>query len=238
MAASASAERDAAGDDAAARAVRELAADLLPSTREISGRLVDHLAATLPELAADDDEELRQELLTSADANIDQVLRLLRAGARGGRGRGADRGRPVRPQPRTPRGHVAGAAALLSPGARVVLGPLVAGAARAHRRRRRAPRGPRAELDVHVRLRRSDLRQPRGGVRDRARAAGARRCSAAPRDRPRGSRRRAHRRGARRPQARLRAAPPPRGSARVEQRERGARPGAGGARGGGRTGTG
>jgi PucR C-terminal helix-turn-helix domain/GGDEF-like domain len=81
MAASASAERDAAPDDAAARAMRELAADLLPSTREISGRLVDHLVATLPELAADDDEELRRELLTSADANIDQVLRLLRAGA-------------------------------------------------------------------------------------------------------------------------------------------------------------
>src|SRR6187200_1876050 len=50
MAASASAERDAARDDAAAR-------------------------------AADDDEELRRELLTSADANIDQVLRLQRAGA-------------------------------------------------------------------------------------------------------------------------------------------------------------
>ena len=29
---------------------------------------LDHLAATLPELAADDDEELRQELLTSACA--------------------------------------------------------------------------------------------------------------------------------------------------------------------------
>jgi hypothetical protein len=81
MAASASAERGAAPDDAAARAMRELAADLLPSTREISGRLVDRLAATLPELAADDDEELRRGLLTSADANIDQVLRLLRAGA-------------------------------------------------------------------------------------------------------------------------------------------------------------
>ena len=80
MATSASAERDAVRDDAAPRAVRELAADLLPSTREISQGLVEHLTAALPELAADDDE-LREEMLASAEANIDQVLRLLRAGA-------------------------------------------------------------------------------------------------------------------------------------------------------------
>ena len=79
MPTSASAERDAVRDDAAPRAVRELAADLLRSTREISQGLADHLTAALPELAADD--ELREELLVSAEANIDQVLRLLRAGA-------------------------------------------------------------------------------------------------------------------------------------------------------------
>lgn len=56
MATSASAERDAVRDDAAPRAVRELAADLLPSTREISQGLVEHLTAALPELAAGDDE--------------------------------------------------------------------------------------------------------------------------------------------------------------------------------------
>jgi PucR C-terminal helix-turn-helix domain/GGDEF-like domain len=80
MATSASAERDAVRDDAAPRAVRELAADLLPSTREISQGLVEHLTAALPELAGGDDE-LREEMLASAEANIDQVLRLLRAGA-------------------------------------------------------------------------------------------------------------------------------------------------------------
>ncbi len=53
MATSASAERDAVRDDAAPRAVRELAAELLPSTREISQGLVEHLTA---ELAAGDDE--------------------------------------------------------------------------------------------------------------------------------------------------------------------------------------
>ena len=55
--------------------MRELAADLLPSTREISQGLVEHLTAALPELAAGDDE-LREEMLASAEANIDQVLRL------------------------------------------------------------------------------------------------------------------------------------------------------------------
>jgi hypothetical protein len=56
MASSASAERDAVRDDAAPRAVRELAADPLTSTREISQGLVEHLTAALSELAAGDDE--------------------------------------------------------------------------------------------------------------------------------------------------------------------------------------
>ena len=47
---------------------------------EISQGLVEHLTAALPELAAGDDE-LREAMLASAEANIDQVLRLLRAGA-------------------------------------------------------------------------------------------------------------------------------------------------------------
>jgi hypothetical protein len=62
-------------------AVRELAADLLPSTGKISQGLADHLAATVPELAADDDDELRAETRASCEANVDQVLRLLRLGA-------------------------------------------------------------------------------------------------------------------------------------------------------------
>jgi hypothetical protein len=61
--------------------VRELAAELLPATRELSQGLADHLAATVPELAAIDDDELREETRSSSEANVDQVLRLLRAGA-------------------------------------------------------------------------------------------------------------------------------------------------------------
>ena len=70
---SASAERDAVRDDAASRPMRSS-----PLTcclrREISQGLVEHLTAALPELAAGDDE-LREEMLASAEANIDQVLR-------------------------------------------------------------------------------------------------------------------------------------------------------------------
>src|SRR5258707_768069 len=62
-------------------AVRELAADMLPSTPELARALTDHLYATMPELAARDDEGLREETRASSEANIDQVLRLLRLGA-------------------------------------------------------------------------------------------------------------------------------------------------------------
>jgi DNA-binding PucR family transcriptional regulator len=62
-------------------AVRELAADLLPSAHEISRGLTDHLVATMPELAAIDDDELREETRASTEANVDQVLRLLRLDA-------------------------------------------------------------------------------------------------------------------------------------------------------------
>jgi hypothetical protein len=60
--------------------VRELAAELLATTRELSKGMTDHLAATVPELSASDDDELREETRASSEANVDQVLRLLRAG--------------------------------------------------------------------------------------------------------------------------------------------------------------
>jgi hypothetical protein len=62
-------------------AVKELAAELLLSTREISQGMADHLAAKVPELAPADDGELREETRASCEANIDQILRLLRSGA-------------------------------------------------------------------------------------------------------------------------------------------------------------
>lgn len=62
-------------------AVRELAAELLPFVRELAHQMATHLAATVPELAADRDDELRDETRASCEANIDQILRLLRAGA-------------------------------------------------------------------------------------------------------------------------------------------------------------
>jgi hypothetical protein len=62
-------------------AVRELAAALVPSAGELAQGLADHLAATVPELAAVDDDDLREETRASCEANVDQVLRLLRAGA-------------------------------------------------------------------------------------------------------------------------------------------------------------
>ena len=81
MAAPASAERGAVPRDGMPPAVSELAAALLPSTRELAQGLADHLAATVTELAAVDDDDLREETRASSEANVDQVLRLLRAGA-------------------------------------------------------------------------------------------------------------------------------------------------------------
>jgi hypothetical protein len=62
-------------------AVRELAAELLPSVREISQGMAEHLSATVPELDATGDDELGEETRASCEANIDQILRLLRGGA-------------------------------------------------------------------------------------------------------------------------------------------------------------
>jgi hypothetical protein len=63
-------------------AVQQLAAELLPRTRELALGMAAHLYATIPELAAMQDDELRAELTASAEANIAQVLRLLGHGAR------------------------------------------------------------------------------------------------------------------------------------------------------------
>jgi hypothetical protein len=62
-------------------AVQELAAELLPRTRELARGMAEHLYAAIPELNALEDEGLRAELLASTEANIGQVLRLLASGA-------------------------------------------------------------------------------------------------------------------------------------------------------------
>ena len=62
-------------------AVQELSAELLPRTPELARGMAQHLYAAIPELNALEDEELRAELLGSAEANLGQVLRLLAAGA-------------------------------------------------------------------------------------------------------------------------------------------------------------
>ena len=58
-------------------AVQEVAEELLAQTRELGLGMAEHLYATIPELAATQDDELRAELLASTEANIAQVLRLL-----------------------------------------------------------------------------------------------------------------------------------------------------------------
>ena len=60
---------------------QELAAELLPSTPELAREMAGHLFAAVPELAAVDDEEIMAELAASAEANIRQVLWLLKRGA-------------------------------------------------------------------------------------------------------------------------------------------------------------
>jgi hypothetical protein len=63
-------------------AVRELARELLPRSGELARGMTDHLYATISELAASDDEGLREELFDSAEANVAQVMWLLgRAGS-------------------------------------------------------------------------------------------------------------------------------------------------------------
>src|SRR5438093_260902 len=63
-------------------AVREAAAEMLPSAPELARGMTDHIFATVPELAArSGDDALREETRASCEANIDQSLRLLRLGA-------------------------------------------------------------------------------------------------------------------------------------------------------------
>jgi hypothetical protein len=61
--------------------VPELAAELLTKTPELARGMADHLYATIPELAATEDGELMTDLLASAEANLRQVLWVLKRGA-------------------------------------------------------------------------------------------------------------------------------------------------------------
>ena len=60
---------------------QELAAELLPSTPQLAREMAEHLYAAVPELAALDDDEIVADLAASAEANIRQVLWLLKRGA-------------------------------------------------------------------------------------------------------------------------------------------------------------
>jgi hypothetical protein len=71
----------ALAEPASRPAVQEVAAGLLPATPELARGMAEHLYASIPELAAMEDDELRAELLGSTEANIGQVLRLLALGA-------------------------------------------------------------------------------------------------------------------------------------------------------------
>src|SRR6266496_1652648 len=62
-------------------AVRELAAELLPESPRFADAMTDRLLAAIPELAERDDGELREETRASSEANIAQVLRLMKLGA-------------------------------------------------------------------------------------------------------------------------------------------------------------
>src|SRR5882757_156665 len=62
-------------------AVRETAEELLPSTADLGRGMAEHLSSSIPEIAEFDDDEFNAELLASCEANIGQVLRMLRDGA-------------------------------------------------------------------------------------------------------------------------------------------------------------
>ena len=61
--------------------MQELAAELLTTTPELARGMADHLYATIPELAAAGDDELTGDLIASAEANLRQVLWVLKRGA-------------------------------------------------------------------------------------------------------------------------------------------------------------
>jgi DNA-binding PucR family transcriptional regulator len=66
---------------ARATIVQELAAELLASTPALARGMAVHLAESIPELAGAQDGEPAPELLASTEANVGQVLRVLKAGA-------------------------------------------------------------------------------------------------------------------------------------------------------------
>jgi hypothetical protein len=63
-------------------AVRETAGELLPITPDLGRGMADHISSAMPEFDEIEDDELRAELLASAEANISQVLRMLAHDAR------------------------------------------------------------------------------------------------------------------------------------------------------------
>jgi DNA-binding PucR family transcriptional regulator len=65
---------------ARATIVQEVAAELLASTPALARGMAVHLAESVPELAGTEDGELAPELLASTEANIGQVLHVLKAG--------------------------------------------------------------------------------------------------------------------------------------------------------------
>jgi DNA-binding PucR family transcriptional regulator len=63
-------------------AVRETAEELLPTTPKLGRGMAEHLSSAIPEIGQIEDDEFRDELRASAEANIGQVLRMLAHGAR------------------------------------------------------------------------------------------------------------------------------------------------------------
>jgi DNA-binding PucR family transcriptional regulator len=62
-------------------AVRETAEEMLPTTPGLGRGMAEYISSAIPELGGVDDDELRAELVASAEANIDQILRMLAHGA-------------------------------------------------------------------------------------------------------------------------------------------------------------
>jgi hypothetical protein len=63
-------------------AVRQTAEELLPANPDLGRGMAEHISSAIPEIGEIDDDELRAELLASAEANIAQVLGMLAHGAR------------------------------------------------------------------------------------------------------------------------------------------------------------
>ena len=182
----------AAGRHAACGA--ELAADLLP--RRARSRRTGGSSAATVRARGGPRRRLRQETRASCEANVDQVLRLLRAGATPD-GSSCRSRRGVRARPRARRDHAAGAARIAS--VCVVLG---SGRGRCSS----ASTTPASSSPRMTRARRSCSPTSTGStswwrIRQRARSDGARRGASVPRPSARSSPR-LDRRGARCPAAR------------------------------------